>query len=95
MRDDKDTRTVEMSIPGRIGRPPSNGLAAMTDAERAAAYRMRRKEQRSALIMKRGGWREATDAMLVDWIREACQLTGSKRSKLIMAYAEELASRTP
>ncbi|MEA9578673.1 hypothetical protein VC218_07020 [Xanthomonas nasturtii] len=95
MRDDKDTRTAELPIAGRSGRPPANGLRAMTDAERAHAYRLRRKELRSALVLKRGGWRQSTDSMLIDRIRDACQLPPAKRAKAIMMYAEELASRTP
>ncbi|WP_126968902.1 hypothetical protein [Xanthomonas arboricola] len=67
----------------------------MTDAERAAAYRQRRKEQRSELVTMRRGWEYASESMLIDWIRDAARLTGPKRAKLIMLYAQELANRVP
>lgn len=45
MRDHNDPGTLEMPGLGRVGRPPANGVRAMTDAERARAYRARRKQQ--------------------------------------------------
>ncbi len=96
MRDEKDPGTIEMPIPGRRGRPPANGLAAMSDADRARAYRERRKELKAKLDRKRGGWRDAPDSILLDMIRDAMSSPeGRARDRLIGIYAAELASRYP
>lgn len=43
MRDELDPGTIEMQLPKRRGRPALNGVA-MSDAERAKAYRTRKKD---------------------------------------------------
>lgn len=44
MKDKNDNKTIDfIGAKRRVGRPPKDGLRAMTDAERAKAYRQRKK----------------------------------------------------
>ncbi|QSQ54085.1 hypothetical protein ISN36_07850 [Xanthomonas translucens pv. undulosa] len=96
MRDDKDPGTQEIQGLGRRGRPPADGIAAKSGADRAREFRQRRKELRSKLERKRGGWRDASDAILVEMIQRAMSVPSEKsRAKLIAIYAAELAERYP
>ncbi|MCE4373822.1 hypothetical protein [Xanthomonas hortorum] len=88
MRDDKDTRTAELPMPGRPGRPPANGMAAMTDAERSKLYRQR---QAKRLVNGRRNLQELTDSLLLDQIRQTIANGSAKRT--VARYVTELARR--
>ncbi|SMQ95320.1 hypothetical protein PD885_02029 [Xanthomonas fragariae] len=47
MRDENDSATLQLALPCRPGRPPANGLCAMTDAERSKLYRERQAKRLS------------------------------------------------
>lgn len=90
MRDDRDPGTLEMPLRGRPGRPPADGIAAKTDAERAAAYR-----ERKANRLRVGHARPAqlSDSLLLDLIRKSID-NGSARGTVARLVAE-LATRYP
>ncbi|MEA9482263.1 hypothetical protein VC290_18255 [Xanthomonas campestris] len=75
MRDEKDCGTLEMPIPGRPGRPPANGLRAMSDAQRAQAYRARK-----AKLLSKAKPAELSDSLLLDKIRRAIDDGSAKRT---------------
>ncbi len=88
MRDEKDTTTLQLPLPGRPGRPPANGLCAMTDAERSKLYRER---QAKRLVKGRRNLQELTDALLLEQIRQAIANGSAKRT--VARYVTELARR--
>ncbi|AMV08592.1 hypothetical protein [Xanthomonas citri] len=88
MRDDKDQSTLQLPLPGRPGRPPANGLAAMTDAERARRYR---ESQAKRLVKGRRNLQELTDALLLEQIRRTIANGSTKRT--VARYVTELARR--
>ncbi|KAB7763907.1 hypothetical protein [Xanthomonas maliensis] len=88
MRDDKDTATLQLPLPGRPGRPPANGLAAMTDAERSKLYRQR---QAVRLAKGRRNLQELTDVLLLEQIRQTISNGSSRRT--VARYVTELARR--
>ncbi|MBB4124865.1 hypothetical protein GGR77_000136 [Xanthomonas translucens] len=69
MRDEKDPGTLEMPLKRRRGRPPV-GKVAMTPAERARRYRVRRRDSLTQL-----GHEKLSDASLIEqisrWVRYA------------------------
>ncbi|XQA60994.1 hypothetical protein ACM9XD_16530 [Xanthomonas sacchari] len=90
MRDDRDPGTIEMPLRGRPGRPPADGIAAKTDAERAAAYR-----QRKAKRLRVGHARPAqlSDSLLLDLIRKS--IDNGSTPHTIARLVAELATRYP
>jgi len=98
MRDDKDPGTQEMQGLGRRGRPPADGIAAKSGADRAREFRQRRKAEIAKLARSRDGDTQASDSQLLELIRRAMALPdkrGRTRAKLISIYAEELVNRYP
>ncbi|MEA9655857.1 hypothetical protein ABFU65_10010 [Xanthomonas campestris pv. raphani] len=88
MRDEKDPGTRELPLPGRPGRPPANGLHAMSDAERAQAYRARK-----AKLLTKAKPAELSDSLLLDKIRRAIDNGSAKRT--VAKLVTELARRYP
>lgn len=90
MRDDKDTSTLQLPLQGRPGRPPANGLCAMTDAERSKLYRER---QAKRLVKGRRNLQELSDSLLLEQIRHTIANGSTKRT--VARYVTELARRYP
>jgi len=86
MRDEKDSGTVEMSLPARRGRKPINGVA-MTAAERQAQYRFRRKAAANSGSRKLDAF---TDTALLDRIRLELSDGDTKAAK---RFIKELSRR--
>lgn len=90
MRDEKDPGTMEMPLARKRGRPPRMGVA-MTAADRAFAYRQRRK-------IAADWWATSaelhalSDAALVDSLREA---VSKGRNASLHSCLRELARRYP
>ncbi|ATS80446.1 hypothetical protein [Xanthomonas citri] len=88
MRGEKDPGTIEMQLPKRRGRPPSNGVAAQTAADLSRAYRQRRRA--AVNNYKRG--EVLTDMELLDRLRRAIT---SGNSQLAGIYARDVQERYP